>query len=136
MEVRENEFKSRNLELGMDLDRDTAAIVTDGDRSVRVDGDLHTRAVAGQMLVDGVVEHLKDAMVESPLIGISDVHPRTFANCFQSLQFVNLSCSVLFTSRSILFFWNIAVVEGDDRFCRFFFGHGRDVGCPKRRASL
>jgi hypothetical protein len=88
------------------------------------------------MLVDGVVENLKDAVVESALIGITDVHAWALTNCFQSLQFVNLSGSVLFTSRSILFFWNIGVVEGDDRFCGFFFGHERDVGCPKRRAGL
>ena len=112
----------------MDLDRNASAIVTDGDRSVGVDGDLHPGTISGQMFVDGVVENLEDAVVESSLIGITDVHAGALADRLESLQFVDLGGSVLFTSRGILLLGNVGVVEGDDRFGGWFFGHGRGSG--------
>jgi hypothetical protein len=82
------------------------------------------------MFVDGVVENLEDAVVESSLIGITDVHAGALADRLESLQFVDLGGSVLFTSRGILLLGNVGVVEGDDRFCRWFLGHGKVLGMP------
>ena len=107
VEVGQDEFEGRDLELGMDLDRDAAAVVADGDGSVGVNGHLDPRAVAGQMLVDGVVEHLEDAVVETALIGIADVHPGALADRLESLKLVDLGGSVLLTTRGVLLLGNV-----------------------------
>jgi hypothetical protein len=82
------------------------------------------------MLVDGVVEHLKDAVVQTPLIGIADVHARAFANRLKALQLVDLGSSILLATRGVLLLRDVTVVEGDDRFCRWFLGHGKVLGMP------
>ena len=74
----------------MHVHGDAAAVVPDGARAIHVDGDLNVVAVTGEMLVDGIVEHLKDAVMESALVRVADVHSGTFANGFEPLQFVDL----------------------------------------------
>ena len=56
------------------VDRDAAAGVGDGDRVVRVDGDLDDLVVAGHGLVDGVVDELVDEVVKPSRAGRADVH--------------------------------------------------------------
>src|SRR3546814_5380818 len=58
-------FTSLFASLGMDVDRDAAAVVADGDRAVAVQHHRHGIAVAGQRLVDGVVHHLVDHVVQA-----------------------------------------------------------------------
>ena len=130
VEIGHDEFEGRDLELGMDLNRNTAAIVTNGDGSVGVNGDLNTCAVAGQMLVDRVVENLEDAVVESALIGIADVHTRALTDGLESLKFVDLGGAVFFATGRVLLLGNIGIVERDDGFCGFFFSHERVSECP------
>ena len=62
------------------VDRDAAAVVDDGDRLVGVDRDLDVVAVAGQGLVDGVVDDLVDEVMESARAGGADVHARALAH--------------------------------------------------------
>ncbi len=38
------------------------------------------------MFVDGVVEHLRDAVVQRPFVGAADVHAGLFADRFQPLE--------------------------------------------------
>jgi hypothetical protein len=90
-----------------------------------VDGNVNPCTVAGEMFVDGIVEYFKNTMMKSSLIGITDVHAGAFANCFQTLKFVNLGGTVNIASSSVLFLGNIAVVERNDWFGRRGFGHGR-----------
>jgi len=52
-------------------------------------------AVAGERLVDGVVDHLVDEMMQSPRVGRTDVHRRTFPHRLQSFEYLNLSGTVL-----------------------------------------
>jgi hypothetical protein len=120
----------------MHLDRDASAIVTDGDGAVRVDRDLDARTISGQMLIDGVIEHLKDTVMETSLIGITDVHAWALTNRLETLEFVDLGRSVFLASRGVLLFRNVAVVEGDDGFCGFFFSHGRVSDLPLERSGL
>jgi len=47
------------------VDGDAAAVVGDAHRAVLVDGDGDVVAVAGQCLVDRVVHHFVDEMVEA-----------------------------------------------------------------------
>jgi hypothetical protein len=43
------------------------------------------------VLVDGVVENLEHAMVESALIGIPDIHPRALADGLKTFEFIDLA---------------------------------------------
>ncbi len=51
-----------------------------------MDGDFDLLAEAGEMFVDGVVEHLGNAMMQRPLIGAADVHAGLLADRFEALQ--------------------------------------------------
>ena len=64
------------LLLGVLVDRDAAAVVGDGDAVVRVQRHLDVVAVAGERLVDGVVDDLVDEVVQPARTGRSDVHAR------------------------------------------------------------
>jgi hypothetical protein len=71
----------------VDVDRDAAAVVADGDGAVDVDGDLDAVAMAGEVFVDGVVEDLGDAVVEGPFVGAADIHAGLFADGLEALEF-------------------------------------------------
>ena len=65
---------------------DAAAVVDDRDATVGADGDVDAVGVAGQRLVDGVVDDLPDQVVQAALTGRPDVHAGTLADRFQSLE--------------------------------------------------
>ena len=59
----------------MHVDRDAAAIVGHRHRAVGVQRHLDPVGVAGQHLVDGVVDHLEDHVVQArAVVGVADVH--------------------------------------------------------------
>jgi hypothetical protein len=72
---------------GVDVDRDAAAVVADGDGAVDVDGDLDAVAMAGEVFVDRIVEDLGDAVVEGPFVGAADIHAGLFADGLEALEF-------------------------------------------------
>ena len=86
VEQRERHLDGRQLFGGMDVDRDSAAVIGDRDRVVGMDGDVDRVAEAGERLVDRVVHHLVDQMVQAGLAGGSDVHARTPADGLQTLE--------------------------------------------------
>src|SRR5687767_83296 len=57
--------------------------------------DIDSTAKPRQMLVDGIIQHLKNAMMQPPLVRITDVHPRAFPHRFQALQLVYFGRIVL-----------------------------------------
>jgi hypothetical protein len=67
--------------------RDAAAVVLDRDRVVGVDDDLDRVAMAGEGLVDRVVDDLEDHLVEARAVaGVADVHARPLAHGFEALE--------------------------------------------------
>ena len=76
----------RDLLLGMLLDRDAAAVVDDLDPPLGQDPDEDGVAVAGQRLVDGVVDHLVHQVVQAALPGGADVHAGTLADRVETLE--------------------------------------------------
>jgi threonine dehydrogenase-like Zn-dependent dehydrogenase len=72
------------------LDRDTATIVLDAQRAVAVDVDPDVFAIAREMLIDGVIDDFKDAVVEASLIGIADVHSGAEADGSEPFQVLDL----------------------------------------------
>ena len=72
--------------LGRDVDRDAAAVVDDPDPAVGQQGHLDPVAVAGQRLVDGVVDDLVDQVVQAALAGRADVHAGALADRLETLE--------------------------------------------------
>ena len=71
----------------VDAGRDAAAVVAHGDRAVDVDRDLDLGAVAGERLVDRVVDDLEHQVVQAAaVIGVADVHAGAFAHALEALQ--------------------------------------------------
>ena len=71
----------------MDVDRDAAAVVGDGDRAVGVERHRDRVAIAGERLVDGVVDDLVDHVVQArAVIGVADIHARALAHGIEAAQ--------------------------------------------------
>src|SRR5262245_23219588 len=51
-----------------------------------MEGDDHLLCVAGNRLIDGVVDHLVDEVVQAPWAGRADVHARALANGLEPLE--------------------------------------------------
>ena len=72
--------------LGVHFRGDAPAVVAYGDAVVRVDDHPDGIAMAGQGLVDGVVDHLVDQVVQALDGNVADVHGRALAHGFQALE--------------------------------------------------
>ncbi len=82
----EDDLGGRLLLLLHRVDGDPAAVVDDGDRVVRVDHDLDLVGLAGERLVDGVVDDLVDQVVQAAGAGRADVHARALAHGLEALE--------------------------------------------------
>ncbi len=87
MEVGHDDFGGRNPLLVADPDRDAAPVVGDRDRAVGVEGHGDRVAVAGERLIDRVVDDLVDHVVQpGAVIGVADVHARPLAHRVEPAQ--------------------------------------------------
>ena len=68
------------------LDRDAAAVVADRDADVRVDHHLELVGLAGERLVDRVVDNLVDQVMQAAQARRPDVHPGPLANGLEALE--------------------------------------------------
>ena len=68
------------------VDRDAAAVVDDRAAVVRVQDDPDAVAVAGDRLVDGVVDDLVDEVVEAARAGRADVHAGALAHRLEPFE--------------------------------------------------
>ena len=74
--------------------RDAAAVIDDGDAAVGVDRDDDLRAVAGQGLIDRVVDEFENEVMQAPLARIADVHAGPLAHGLQTFEDLDLIDSV------------------------------------------
>ena len=72
------------------VDRNPAAVVHDGDRAIDVNRDVDLIAESRQRLVDRVVDHLVDEMMQAGRTGRADVHRRPLADRLQPLEDLDL----------------------------------------------
>ncbi len=71
----------------VDIGRDAAAVVRDGNGIVGVDGYDDIVAIAGQGFVDGVIDDLKHHVVQARAVGrVADVHAGALAHGLQPLE--------------------------------------------------
>ena len=71
---------------GCGVGGDAAAVVLDPDAAVGLERQHDPVAVAGQRLVDRVVDDLPDQVVEAALTGGADVHARALADRLEALE--------------------------------------------------
>lgn len=71
---------------GVRVDRDTAAVVEDGQAVPGLERDLDTAGVAGDRLVHRIVDDLGGEVVERAGVGAADVHARTAADRLQAFE--------------------------------------------------
>ena len=87
MQLRHDDFGRRNAFAGVDIGRNAAAIVGDGAGAVGVERHRHEVGMAGQRLVDGVVDDLVDHVMQArAVVGIADIHAGPLADGVQALQ--------------------------------------------------
>src|SRR4051812_24892798 len=72
------------------VDGNATPVVTDACATVCEQRDVDPRAVTGHRFVDGVVDDFADEFVESLETGGADVHSRSLANRFQTLENLNV----------------------------------------------
>ena len=75
VELRQHDRESGKPLVGNDVHRNARAGVPNGHRVVRVDGHLDEVVAVGERLVDGVVDHLVDEVMEAARARRPDVHP-------------------------------------------------------------
>jgi len=76
------------------INRNTATIVNDGHRTVRVDGHVNGVIEASHRFVNRVVHYFLDQVLDSSGTGGSDVHSGTEPNGFHSLHDIDISGGV------------------------------------------
>ena len=91
MQDGEDDFEGGNAHLGMDADRDTAAVVRNTDDIIGFDGDFDVGTVPGERLVDGVIDDLVDQMMQTAFGGRTDVHAGAFAHGLETLEHLDLT---------------------------------------------
>ena len=89
----------RRLAALVHVDGDASPIVDDGDAVVLFDRHVNMVTIAGQSLVDRVVNHLVDEMVQAALRRAADVHARALSYSFQAFQNLNLIGAVVAVNR-------------------------------------
>src|SRR5437868_10255975 len=95
MEIGKDKLQDRHSPLWVTLYWHTTTVITDRCRPIAADSDLNPSAESRKMLIDRVVENLKNTIVQPTFIRVSDVHTRPFAYGLQTLQPVDLFPSVL-----------------------------------------
>ncbi|OIQ71585.1 hypothetical protein GALL_467960 [mine drainage metagenome] len=75
------------LVVHFDTGRYAASVIDHTDRIIRMNRDQDVVAVTRQRLINRVVDHLEDQVVQARAIrGIADVHARALAHCFEAFQ--------------------------------------------------
>ena len=87
MELGHDDLGRRDAFAGVDVGGDAAAVVDDGHRAVGIERHRDEVGMAGQRLVDGVVDDLVDHVVQArAVIGVADVHAGALAHRVEALE--------------------------------------------------
>ena len=86
-----DDLQGRLAGLLLDVHRDAAAVIGDANDIALLNAHLNVGAVAGQGLVDGVVDDLIDQVMQTGRGGGPDVHTGALAHRFQTFQHLNLT---------------------------------------------
>jgi hypothetical protein len=90
MQHRQRDLGCGTAHVRVDVGGDTAAIVSYGKRAIFVDDDIDQRAKTGHGLVDRVVDHLVDQVVQTGRAGRADVHGRALLHRLKALEHADI----------------------------------------------
>ena len=94
-----DDLRRRHAFLGMNVNRNAAAVVAHGHRLAWMDHDLNFVAMARQSLVDGVVHQFLHHVVQpGAVLGVTDVHAGTLAHRIETAQHLDVARIVGFFS--------------------------------------
>ena len=83
MELGHDHLSRRHAFFMVQVSGDAAAIIGDRDRAIAVQDHLDQITMPGQRLINGVVHHLIDHVMQTgAIIGITDIHAWPFSYCF------------------------------------------------------
>jgi hypothetical protein len=87
MQLRHDDFGGGDAFFGVNVDGDAAPIVGDRARTVGVERHAHQFGVAGQRLVDRIVDDFVDHVMEAgAVVGVADIHARALAHRIEPAQ--------------------------------------------------
>src|SRR5207247_10457716 len=92
---RQHDLGRRLAALLVGVDRNAATVVSDGAGAVGVQDDLDVVAIAGQRLVDGVVDRLVHEVVQAVGARVADVHRRALADGLEPLEDLDVAGGVV-----------------------------------------
>ena len=107
MQHGKHHFEGRTVLLGMHAGGDASAIVLHTHRVVLEDLYVDGVAEAGHGLVDTVVDHLIDQVMESAFRDVAYVHRRSLADRFESFEHLYAVCGILLFRLCYLLFVNV-----------------------------
>ena len=84
----------RNTSLMIDTNRNTTSIINDSDRIILLDRYIDLCTISSQCFVYGIIHYLIYEMMKTTDRGTAYIHTGSFSNCFQSLQNLDLICSI------------------------------------------
>ena len=81
MQLGHDNLSRRNTFFFVDINRNSATIVRDRNAVVSINFDAHMVSMTGQRLINSVVDNLIHHMMQpAAIIGVANVHSRTFSN--------------------------------------------------------
>ena len=97
VQLRHDDLRRRNALLVVDAGGDAASVVGDGAGAVGVQSRGDQRRVAGERLVDGVVDDLIDHVVQAgAVVGVADIHARALAHRVETAQNLDGAGAIFF----------------------------------------
>ena len=91
VQLGKHDLHRRNALLRVNVDRNTSAVIRDGNGSLGGYFYVYGVAIAGKRLVHAVVHYFDDKVMKPPLVGRSDVHSGTFTNRLQPFEHLNFA---------------------------------------------
>ena len=86
MQRRQHQFHAGQTGILVDVHRNAAPVVADGNRAVHMDRHLDVVAMPGEMFVHGIVQHFAHAMMQRALVRAADIHAGLFADRLQPFE--------------------------------------------------
>ena len=90
-----NNFYAGDALLGLNINRNTTAVIGNGNGIIGINGNGNFVAVAGQSLIYCIVYDLINQMVQAAGRGAADIHTGTTAYSFQTFQDLDLAGGIL-----------------------------------------
>jgi hypothetical protein len=86
VEFGHHHFHRRTFLLFMDIDRDAAAVISDGDAVIDMNDDVDLGTISPEGFINAVVDQFMNQMVKAFDPGVPNIHGRPFADGCQTLQ--------------------------------------------------